>query len=141
MPAEEDLPGLVARWIAKAESDYRAAERLLEDADPLREPIAFHCQQAAEKYLKGFLTRHRVLHPKTHDIRMLLNLVARVEPGMAAALQDLDRLTPYGVETRYPSDFPAMLPGEERRVFALATEARDRLLPELRDFLKKAESA
>jgi len=141
MPDEENLPGLVARWIAKAESDYGTAEWLLKNADPFREQIAFHCQQAAEMYLKGFLTRHGASHPKTHDIRLLVNLSARVEPEIATTLRDLDYLTPYGVETRYPSDFPDMLPGDEVRVFALATQARDLLLPKLQAFVKGAESA
>jgi HEPN domain-containing protein len=51
-PPEEVLRDLVRDWLAKADLDYRAAERLLQDEEPLREIIAFHCQQAAEKYLK-----------------------------------------------------------------------------------------
>jgi HEPN domain-containing protein len=46
------LRDLVRQWFAKAELDYCAAERLVKDPEPLREIIAFHCQQAAEKYLK-----------------------------------------------------------------------------------------
>lgn len=53
-PPEEVLLGLVRQWIAKGEIDYRTAERLLGDAEPIRESIAFHCQQAVEKYLKAF---------------------------------------------------------------------------------------
>jgi hypothetical protein len=47
-PPEQVLRELVGLWLAKADMDYRAALRLSADSDPLREPIAFHCQQAAE---------------------------------------------------------------------------------------------
>ena len=73
-PPEEVLRDLVRDWVGKADLDYRAAERLLQDEERLREIIAFHCQQAAEKYLKGFLVRHQVEFPKTHNVRQLLNL-------------------------------------------------------------------
>jgi hypothetical protein len=43
------LRDLVRQWIAKAELDYQAAARLVGDPEPLREVIAFHCQQACEK--------------------------------------------------------------------------------------------
>ena len=56
--------------------DYRTAERLLQDAEPIRESIAFHCQQAAEKYLKAFLVSRRIEFPKTHSIGRLLDLVS-----------------------------------------------------------------
>ncbi|MCX6638775.1 MAG: HEPN domain-containing protein [Acidobacteria bacterium] len=48
--------------------DYRAAERLVADSEPIREAIAFHCQQAAEKYVKAFLVRHQVEFPKTQNV-------------------------------------------------------------------------
>jgi hypothetical protein len=35
---------------------------------PFREIIAFHCEQAAVKYLKAFLASHQIEFPKTHDI-------------------------------------------------------------------------
>jgi HEPN domain-containing protein len=45
---DEALASLVRQWIAKAEVNYQTAERLLQDDEPIRESIAFHCQQAAE---------------------------------------------------------------------------------------------
>jgi HEPN domain-containing protein len=52
---EQALRELVRQWLAKADLDYRTAERLLGDTEPIRESVAFHCQQAAEKYLKALL--------------------------------------------------------------------------------------
>jgi HEPN domain-containing protein len=130
-PTEEALLSAVLQWIAKADMDYRAATRLLDDADPLREPIAFHCQQAVEKYLKALLVSRGVDFPKTHDLDILLDLVMPFAPTLAESLEEVDRLTPYGVKIRYPGD----LPGEERSLFALATQARDAVMAELKPFL------
>jgi HEPN domain-containing protein len=74
-PPEEVLRGLVEQWISKAELDYEAGSRLVNQAGPLREIVAFHCQQAVEKYLKAFLVRHQVEFPKTHNLEQLLDLL------------------------------------------------------------------
>ncbi len=105
---------VVRQWINKADADYRVAERLLRDVDPFRGIITFHCQQAVEKFLKGFLVTRGVEFPKTHDIEELLNLMAPVAPLLATSLGDAKELTPYGAETRYPGDSPDPLPGQEQ---------------------------
>ena len=43
-------------WLSRAASDLRAAEHEFPAVPPLLDDIVFHCQQAAEKALKGFLT-------------------------------------------------------------------------------------
>src|SRR5438034_4171735 len=45
-------------WIVRAARDLRAAEHEFQAVPPLLDDIVFHCQQAAEKALKGFLTWH-----------------------------------------------------------------------------------
>lgn len=128
---EEVLRELVGQWVAKAELDYEAARRLIQDESPLREIVAFHCQQAAEKYLKAFLVRYQVEFPKTHNLRELLDLVARVVPEMAASLEQAVVLTPYGVDIRYPGDFPDVLPGQEVEALELASRVRGAVIARL----------
>jgi HEPN domain-containing protein len=132
---DEALALLVRQWIAKAEVNYRTAERLVRDDEPIRESIAFHCQQAAEKYLKAFLVWRNVEFPKTHSIGRLLDLVSGVAPDLATALADAISLTPFGVEIRYPGDFPELLPGEEWTVFNLAKRTREAILAQLDQYL------
>lgn len=139
-PPEEALRELVREWTAKAELDYRAAERLAGDEDPMRPIIAFHCQQAAEKYLKALLVRHRVEFPRTHNIGELLDLLIPVAGDVAASLREANRLTPYGVEIRYPGDFPDVLPGEEAASLALAQWVRKVVLLCLEPYLDQAQS-
>jgi HEPN domain-containing protein len=129
------LRDLVRQWFAKAELDYCAAERLVKDPEPLREIIAFHCQQAAEKYLKAFLVSRQIEFPKTHDLEELLELLAPVRPDVVAMLEGIDVLSPFGVKIRYPGDFPELLPGQEQIVFDLADRTREAIMAQLQQHL------
>jgi HEPN domain-containing protein len=46
---------IVKQWIEKADHDLGTAQVTYLYLPKYRDTIAFHCQQAAEKYLKGFL--------------------------------------------------------------------------------------
>jgi HEPN domain-containing protein len=87
--------------------------------------VVFHAQQAVEKYLKALLTRHQTEFPKTHVIRHLLLLLQPVEPALANALEDANWLSPFGVDIRYPADFPETLPGDEARALELARRVKN----------------
>ena len=134
-PPDEALASLVRQWIAKVEVNYQTAERLVQDDEPIRESIAFHCQQTAEKYLKAFLVWRHVEFPKTHSIGLLLDLASTVAPELAASLADAISLTPFGVDIRYPGDLPELLPGDERTVFDLAERTREAILAQLDPYL------
>jgi len=121
--------------VEKAELDYQAAAELLDAGDRLRQIVAFHCQQAVEKYLKAFLVRHQVQFPKTHNLRELLDLVSTLTPEVARSLDRCVVLTPYGVDIRYPGDLPDLLPGQDKEAVELARLARETVLGELKTFL------
>jgi HEPN domain-containing protein len=123
---EDEIRRLVAEWLAKADLDFHTVERLCSE-DPFRDIVAFHAQQAVEKYLKALLTRHQIEFPKTHELRRLLELLAEAEPQLAVSLKDIRWLEPFGVEIRYPGDRPDTLPGDDRRARELARMARDEI--------------
>ena len=131
---EREIRSLVAEWIAKAELDYRTVVRLSGESE-FREVVAFHAQQAAEKYLKALLTRHQVEFPKTHVLRRLLILLETVEPAAASALDDVNWLSPFGADVRYPGDRAQTLPGDEARARQIAQKARDCTLALLEPYL------
>lgn len=136
-PPEQVLRELVGQWITKADFDYFAARQLMANPDPLREVIAFHCQQAAEKYIKAFLVRHKVEFPKTHNIENLVALVETVAPPLASVMEAAEILTPFGVEIRYPGDFPEVLHGQEKTLFEIAQGARAAVMAELTEYLSQ----
>ena len=55
-------------WLRKADDDVRSAQVDLAADPPLIEDALFHCQQAAEKAAKAFLTAHDTIFRKTHDL-------------------------------------------------------------------------
>ena len=103
---EEAKQALVDEWLRKAEDDIRVIDLLNREDPQLVNPMAFHAQQAVEKLLKAVLTWHQIPFPKTHDIERLLVLVASAAPELADGLSEASMLTVYGVESRYPGDYP-----------------------------------
>jgi HEPN domain-containing protein len=123
-PPDEVRRDLVRQWLKKAEEDLAVAERLLSEKLPYLNAIGFHAQQSAEKFLKALLVRHAVEFPKTHDIDELLDLIATVEVSLAESLRGTASLSAYGVDIRYPGDFPEMTPEDAKSAVNLALEVR-----------------
>ena len=91
--------------LAKAERDYEAARRMIDDTrEPLLDAGVYHCQQAAEKALKGWLTGRGVAVTKTHDLVHLVRLCTANEKSFEALISPADFLSPFAVEFRYPGD-------------------------------------
>jgi len=127
-PEEEVIRKIVGEWKYNADQDIRSAEALLSQDPPLLYPSCFHSQQAAEKYLKAYLTWRQVEFPKTHSIREILSLVKTVNEELATYLLPAADLTPYGVEVRYPGDIAEPTQEETEEALALARKVRDSVL-------------
>ncbi len=99
MPPELEL---VQEWLTRAQEDLEAARRLLEGDRPLPAPAGFHCQQAAEKALKGFLEFREVKPPKTHALGRLVDLAEQADAEFSA-MRQFEWLSQLAVDPRYPS--------------------------------------
>ena len=64
----DEVRTIALEWMAKAKRDLEAAQRMIDCAEPLLDTGTYHCQQAAEKALKGWLTFRSVSVTKTHDL-------------------------------------------------------------------------
>ena len=95
---------LVLSWLVKAQRDLDSADRLAAGDKPLLDTAIYHCQQAAEKAVKGFLLFRDQRFEKTHDIRVLVELAQQHEPGFALWQDAAARLNPYSTGFRYPGD-------------------------------------
>ncbi len=94
---------LTQEWVVKAEGDFITATRELAAEDDLNyDAVCFHAQQCAEKYLKACLQEEGIAFAKTHDLGSLLDLVLPMEPDWEAMRSELDDLTSYAVDVRYP---------------------------------------
>jgi HEPN domain-containing protein len=95
---------LVQGWLIKAQHDLATAHRLGDDASPILDTAIYHCQQAAEKAVKGFLAFHDHAVVKTHDVRFLVNQALALEPLFDEWLEAAECVTPYATAYRYPDE-------------------------------------
>ena len=95
----------VRQWLRKSDHDLRSAKCLMAgDDEPLFDTAVYHCQQAAEKALKAYLTAHAVAFPKIHLLSPLLCLYGDIDPSFLELSDAADLLTPFATEFRYPGD-------------------------------------
>jgi HEPN domain-containing protein len=103
-------------WRHKANSDLQNAEIILSAAieSPPLDTVCFHCQQAAEKFIKAYLIFHQKPFPFTHNLADLVAVCMQVDLSFAIIQRKAETLTPFAVEIRYPDDF-ICLPGKRRK--------------------------
>ncbi len=127
---------LVRQWLSTAEEDLLVAQELMGRERSSYNPVGFHAQQAAEKFLKALLTRYQIPIPKTHSIRMLLELAEQAAPGIRNSLLDAHALTPYGAEIRYPRKRPVLNRDQGAEAVRLAIQVRTAVMQRLDDYLR-----
>ncbi|CAA7614609.1 hypothetical protein MCP1_140070 [Candidatus Terasakiella magnetica] len=66
------------------------------------DPAAFHCQQAAEKILKGLLISAAAKAPRSHDLEALAKQSAALYPDLAEQVGWFSPVTEWAIVTRYP---------------------------------------
>jgi HEPN domain-containing protein len=131
MPHDPARVADTAPWISKAKQDLRAAEFELTAKPPLAADIVFHCQQAAEKAMKGYLTWHDRPFRKTHDLVEIGQQVADLEPELEPLLRRAAALTEYAWKFRYPGDPEEPTQEEADEALAIAREVFDAILARL----------
>lgn len=95
--------------IKKAEEDEALIRAVINHAEISDEIIGFHFQQAVEKMLKAACTLREIRFSKTHNIRVLMDLLSDHNCVFPDHFEELDALTPFGVMGRYenvPFDLP-----------------------------------
>jgi HEPN domain-containing protein len=114
-----ELRGREAReWLEKALDDLESA-RVLAEADHAGNAL-YHCQQSAEKSLKGYLTWHDIAFRKTHNLKELGESCARIDASLEQIAARAHILTDYSWKMRYPGDPYVVEDGELSAMIALA---------------------
>jgi HEPN domain-containing protein len=93
---------LVRDWLTRACHDLQAARTLAAGKEPLLDTAIYHCQQAAEKAIKGWLQSQDKPFPKTHDIEDLVAQAAKLHGDFKQFAKVAAVLTPYVSAFRYP---------------------------------------
>src|SRR5438876_8817091 len=89
-------------WLRKAEDDRRTLLVLLGGRPRVHSVICFHCQQLAEKYLKGLMHERGLLVPRTYVCERLVSLLVPTDPTLKRFDRGARGLTPFAVDPRYP---------------------------------------
>jgi HEPN domain-containing protein len=119
----------------KAAQDLAVLDKLLDDPAINDETLGYHAQQAAEKLIKALLALQGHDYPRSHNIGLLLDLLASHGMSLPERFEALESLTPFGTVFRYDDlpmedtpdrrSWPPLLHGLEAYVTA-AIEAEGR---------------
>lgn len=99
---------LAQEWLEKGSHDLDVAKNELENQG-WPDVICFHCQQAVEKYLKGFLVANGIDVGKIkkwhiHELPLLLRECQKLNPQLEKFQDYCEIITTYYIEARYPMD-------------------------------------
>jgi HEPN domain-containing protein len=100
-------------WLRKAHSDLHTARQIGGLPDGHLDAGIYHCQQAAEKSLKGYLLFRGKPFEKVHDLGKILERAIQINPSFRQHEDAADALTPYAVAYRYPDEQGFLEPARE----------------------------
>jgi HEPN domain-containing protein len=127
----------VSDWIFLADRDLKVSEVIIKDDEPFTNIIAFHCQQAIEKYLKAYLIEKDVPLEKTHDLVKLNGMIKKIK-DLVIDENKLDIINEVYTESRYPGELgllPDGIPTDEqaREFIEYAKEIKTIIINELKN--------
>src|SRR6266446_7127853 len=105
---DEAKRDLVHAWLVKARNDLTTARQIGALPDGHLDAAIYHCQQAAEKAVKGFLAFRDHRLERTHDVERLVFLATAHDAGFATWTAAAALLTPYATAYRYPGEASAL---------------------------------
>jgi HEPN domain-containing protein len=85
----------------KAEGDAKAMRLLAANLEIDDESVGFHAQQAIEKWIKAVMAWHGLPEERTHDLSLLLEILAAAGIEAPPGSDWLDFLTVFAVPLRY----------------------------------------
>jgi HEPN domain-containing protein len=98
MPAND----IILAWLLKAAHDLETAKVVASHLPDFDDTIAFHCQQAIEKSLKGYLVHLDIEFKPVHDLSYLLNLIGTRDDSFEEYYDKVDKVSRFAVQIRYP---------------------------------------
>ena len=127
MLENDESKKIIRKWIRKAENDLKNATftlQIIEDCPT--DTICFHAQQCVEKYIKALLIYHKIDFPKTHNIDRLISLLA-IPGKLDITKHEMQLLTDYAIESRYPDDFEDIPYSEAEKAVTIAKRIRKQI--------------
>lgn len=113
---------LTRKWVMKARRDLLSAKKLARGKDSYLDTAIYHCQQTAEKVIKGWLVYHDLSFEKTHDLRLLVTMASEVEPKFTSWFDVAEQVSPYATAYRYPGETLEPTEEEYQKAYKAASE-------------------
>ena len=101
---------LIRAWLIKSRNDLTAAREIGALPHGPLDTAIYHCQQAAEKAVKGFLAFHDHRLERSHDVERLVDLAGSYHASFAKWQEAAITLTPYATAYRYPGESTTLEP-------------------------------
>jgi HEPN domain-containing protein len=95
---------IAEKWFTKAKHDLESAKILSQSSPLILDTAVYHCQQAAEKAVKGYLMFKGQEAMKTHDVGQLIRQAMKFDLEFSKWQDIADLLTPYATAYRYPGE-------------------------------------
>lgn len=115
---------LVMNWINKADHDLGSAKIIYLHLPDYFDTIAFHCQQAVEKYIKAILVQREIVFDRSHDLIYLLELLPEVIQVTTEQFRKAASLNGLSVQIRYPNTIIRLTKKELEEAIAISHEFR-----------------
>ncbi len=114
-------------WQRFADMDLDSAVHLSNMRPAPIEVICYHCQQSAEKNLKGYLILKGILPPRIHDLDELRKMCLKHSAAFEDIADTCSDLTAYGIQQRYPLG-PVLEEQDMKKSLKSARTVRDFIL-------------
>lgn len=114
----------IKEWIEKADHDLGSAKIIYLHLPDYFDTIAFHCQQAVEKYLKALLTFHHIDFLRSHDLIYLLDLLSVKIEIDDSRFKNAFALNDFSVQIRYPNKIIKLSKEEIETAIEISQEFR-----------------
>jgi HEPN domain-containing protein len=121
MPDKSISENNILDWYKHGEHDLRSAQILFREKG-YTDTIAFLIEQAAEKYLKGYLISKGWKLKKTHDLELLVTEAVDYNVSLKQFLDYARTVSAFYIEHRYPPSPPIDYPREETASLMKQTE-------------------
>jgi HEPN domain-containing protein len=122
----------VEGWLGAAGENRKTAALCLAADSPLRGSAAFHCQQAVEKLLKGFLVLAGKRSRKTHSLAQLGAAAQESFPEISDLVTVAKDWSRWAVDFRYPTRRGRIKPAPDEDALRRALAVIDQLASQLR---------
>lgn len=116
-------------WLQKAAEDELSLKAVLAEGAP--STACFLAQQMVEKLLKALLVYSGNEFSKIHDLVKLGESLQSAYPDVIQLKQDLQKLSQFYIETRYPADYPEFTKTEAREAYDMAQKIKSFIISKL----------